>query len=72
MSRFRNKVTFVASATAGSSRSTDDAMPGRIGEEVRQRNHRRPAATLRADGGGGRSPRRSSSPMSEHRLLLAP
>ncbi|MCH8017931.1 MAG: hypothetical protein IH917_15055 [Acidobacteria bacterium] len=43
-----------------------------IVEEERQRNRRRPAATLRADGGCGRSLCLSSSPMFLHRLLLVP
>ena len=50
-----NMVTFVASATASSSRSDDDAMSVRIAEEEGQRNRCRPVATLRADGGCGRS-----------------
>ncbi len=41
-----------------------------IVEEERQRNRCCPAATLRADGGCGRSLCLSSSPMSLHRLLL--
>ena len=65
-------MTFVASATASSSRSNDDAMSLYIVEEERQRNRSRPAATLWADGGCGRPLYRSSSPMSLHRLLLAP
>ncbi len=72
VSRSINTVTFVASATASSARSDDDAMPMCIVEEKRQRNRCRPAATLRADGGCGRSLCRSSSPMSLHHLLLAP
>ena len=64
-------MTFVASATASSSRSDDDTMSVGIVEEEGQRNRCRPAATLRADGGCGRSLCRSSSPMSLHRLLLA-
>ena len=40
-----NTVTFVASATASSSRSDDDAMSLCIVEEERQRNRCRPAAT---------------------------
>ena len=70
--RFIDMVLFVASATASSSRSDDDAMSTCIVEEERQRNRCRPAATLRADGGCGRPLCRSSSPMSLHRLLLAP
>ncbi len=58
-----NMVTFVARATASSSRSDDDAMSAYISEEERQRNRCRPAATLRADGGCGRSLCPSSSPM---------
>ena len=38
------------------------AMSVCIVEEERQRNRCRPAATLRADGGCGRSPRRSQAP----------
>ncbi len=72
VSRFLNTITFVASATALSSRSDDDAMPVCIVEEEQQRNQRRPAATLRADGGCGRCLCPSSSLMSLHHLLLAP
>ncbi len=43
-------MTFVASATASSSRSNDDAMSVRIAEEEGQRNRCRPAATLWAEG----------------------
>ena len=51
--RFIDMVTFVASATASSSRSDDDTMSLRIVEEERQRNRCRPAVTLRADGIAG-------------------
>ena len=51
--RSLNTVTFVASATASSSRSDNDTMSMFIVEEEGQRNRRRPAATLWADGGCG-------------------
>src|SRR5437879_9439338 len=40
--------------------------------EERRRRRGHSAATLRADGGCGRSRRRDSSAMNEHRLLIAP
>ncbi len=63
VSRLRNTIMFVASATVKSSRSNDDAMSVYITEEERQRNRCRPAATLRADGDCGQSLRHSSSSM---------
>ena len=66
-----NTMTFVASATASSSRSDDDAMRD-IGEEERQRKRRRPAATPL----GERRVRAISVSLVvddvPHRLLLAP
>ncbi len=63
VSRPMNTIMFVASATASSSRSNNDAMSVYITEEERQRNRCRPAATLRADGNCGQSLRHSSSSM---------
>ncbi len=63
VSRPMNTIMFVASATASSSRSNDDAMSVYITEEERHRNRCRPAATLRADGDCGQSLRHSSSSM---------
>ncbi len=53
MPRFINILTFVASATASSSRSDDDVMSVCIAEEEGQRNRCRPATTLWAEGVAG-------------------
>ncbi len=62
---------FAASATPPDSRRSDEPIRD-IGEEEQRREWGRPAATLRAEGGCGRSLRRLSSTMFRHRLLLAP
>ncbi len=66
-----NTVMFVASAAPPDSRRSDESIRD-IAEEEQRRRRGRTAATLWAEGGCGRSLRRSSSTMSRHRLLLAP
>ena len=71
VSRSINTVTFVASTTASSSRSDDDAMSVTSWRRSDKEIDAVVLANLRADGRCGRPLRRSSSPMSLHRLLLA-
>ena len=67
---FIKTVTFVGSATEPRSRRDDESMQGHRRGEATKR-WARPAPTLRADGGCGRSLCPSSSSMSLHRLFLS-
>src|SRR5262245_53702317 len=71
VSRVRNNVAIVASATAPDSRSDDEPMLIHC-EEERQRRWCRSAATLRAGGGCQAISSSLVVVMNEHQLLLAP
>src|SRR5262249_6888470 len=71
VSRVRNNVAIVASATGPDSRSDDEPMLIHC-EEERQRRRPRSAATLRAGGGCRAISSSLVVVMNEHQLLLAP